>query len=321
MFCIKCGKEIKTGASFCRYCGGSQDESSDNKEERNEMDRGRKLGVPGWIVAGVFLSVAVFLICVVITGLKNNGSDSKEGKAGKTYEGRQTEPNTNANVDDGYKTDTDPEYNGSEESDISTYGSMDDTVKKEGKADIKQIYREYFYKHHCNDDIVCLADVTHDGKDEMIVVSFADSYWIEGFVYTIKDNEVVEIFEKSGAEDHAGGFFSWYLADKGEYYNLAEEYFGMWQGLGETRYDEYYLSPEGERMDCFSIKCPRNSEDTDYEGRVTDKALSDYGRSLSNALEQDYYIYANYSEVTKVYKIMETDPQNIFGEETDHWPA
>ena len=176
--------------------------------------------------------------------------------------------------------------------------------------DIKALYKAFFLNKHETEDKVCLADVTHDGIDEMIVVHRMENQDIEGYVYTVKDGQVSKIYEKRGAEVHAGGFFAWYLVYKGDYYNLSEEGFGMWQGMGEVDYTEYYLSEEGDRTDVYSMMCPSDDSEIDEAGYVKDDAFDRYVVELGK-LEDIFLIYASNTEGVKP-KRMVTNVRGVF---------
>jgi len=178
------------------------------------------------------------------------------------------------------------------------------------KEDIKALYKAFFLNKHETEDKVCLADVTHDGIDEMIVVHRMENQDIEGYVYTVKDGQVSKIYEKRGAEVHAGGFFTWYLVDKGDHWNLAEEDFSMWQGMGSVGYTEYYLSEDGDMIDVFSIGCPEDDNDVDDEGYVKSDAFSRYTTKL-NELTNVYELYAVTTEGVNA-KSKVTDYRGVF---------
>lgn len=181
--------------------------------------------------------------------------------------------------------------------------------------DVKELYKSYFLDKYSLTDLVCLADVTHDGIDDMIVIhqDNNDEYVYYGYVYTATDSSVKQIYEKSGTTSHIGGFFNWYLVEDSESWNLAEEYFEMWQGRGETGFRQYYLSNSGEETEVSRIYVPASDDEVYPEGGVTEEAMSSYSNRLGKVIENTYRMFYSYSESSAKPKEIETDPAVIFG--------
>ncbi len=118
--------------------------------------------------------------------------------------------------------------------------------------ELRNAYEEFFYSLYSDNDIVCFADVTHDGKDEMLVVHL-EEYYGYGYVYTFNESEIVELYSNGRGLDHAGGFYNWYLVRRGDNWNLVENSHGMWQGYGSLGTREYYLSDSGEVQYVYSV--------------------------------------------------------------------
>lgn len=175
------------------------------------------------------------------------------------------------------------------------------------------LYQAYFGEHYYGDDLVCLKDVTHDGTDEMIVISTEDGYIYSGCVYTVKNKKVEKIYEKGGGTDHMGGFFNWYLVKDGSYWDLAEEYFDMWQGHGEVGFRAYSLSDSGEQNMVNHIYTPENSSDYESDGTVTQAAWDAYCKKLDSAITNAYRMYDCNSNSTATPKSIETDPAVVLG--------
>ena len=204
------------------------------------------------------------------------------------------------------------------------YGQEEDSAQEEKDwqkteaSDVYSLYKEYFYNHFSDSDIVYLADVTHDGVEDMLVVNFLDEYHatVYGHVFTVLDGEVVEIYTKQGSDYHAGGFFSWYLVPvpDSDYWNLASETFGMWQGIGVVTYREYLLTNEGYAIDVSYLELDSEEEGNhDSYGMVTEAAWSAYAAELNAELADCYRIYCSSSNGSGS-KALDTNPASVFGQ-------
>lgn len=122
MFCYNCGKEIKEGSSFCKYCGanlreniadnnagivndgmGAVSSSADTGAENGQTDlrnlketAGTRLGKP-WVIPVLAGSAAVLLVGIIIGGvfLLRENSDKTEGvrsEAAEEEEKRELHP-------------------------------------------------------------------------------------------------------------------------------------------------------------------------------------------------------------------------------------
>ena len=168
----------------------------------------------------------------------------------------------------------------------------------------KKLYKDCFLNHYdTSSDLVCLKDVTHDGIDDMIVICHdAEDIVYSGIIYTIIDSSVTKIYEKQGTLQHIGNFFNWYLVENNGIWNLAEEYFKMWQGTGETGFREYYLTNSGDEIEQNLI----------YVESPDDDEFSGYIKQLDKAIENSYRIFYCYSESSATPKQIETNPKIVF---------
>ncbi len=169
----------------------------------------------------------------------------------------------------------------------------------------KEEFKKFFYDNYSNADIAFLADVTHDGLIDLIVIHKASEYSYSGHVYTVSSGKVKEIYTNGGGTDHAGGFYNWYVAERKDGWDLGEEYFGMWQGMGETNFSEYYLSEDGKRIDVDVVSVAWDGvdpvEDEDY-----DQYTQDEGQMKSDFLA----LFCSFDD----HAVMaETDPATVFG--------
>lgn len=146
---------------------------------------------------------------------------------------------------------------------------LEDWIKRElasatpslSQNEIRTKYSDYFFWHFPDTDMVCLADVTHDGVDDMIVIHFSDEMksQIDGYVYTIDENRQIQlIYSKTGSAFHTGGYFTWYIKETPSGCILASEE-GYWStGLGELTFHEYYLTQDGAVIDVYSTMVSSN---------------------------------------------------------------
>ncbi len=170
-------------------------------------------------------------------------------------------------------------------------------------------YARFFYDNYSDKDIVFLADVTHDGTDDMIVIRQEGLEDYSGHVYTISSGKVKEIYTKTGGLSHAGGIFNWYIIERDNGWDLAEEFFGMWQGMGTVAFNEYYLSENGDLKSVTGITCPADDTEVDSAGFIIEAALDRYNYKLME-MKKDYYVLFAVAESYSKPAI--TDPAKVF---------
>lgn len=176
---------------------------------------------------------------------------------------------------DGNHNDIDYKY------DNSSHGENENADNSENEKLLTEYYRENL--RDCT--LSFLADVTKDGKYELITV-YDDDMIVKGYVHYVSENNVELIYEKTGAHSHAGGFFAWYIKESGTegQYQLVEEGFGMWQGRGQLDTEVYYLDSDGEKIvtETASVK----SIDSD----ITEEAINKYDNEVSAVVGVSYDI-------------------------------
>ena len=177
----------------------------------------------------------------------------------------------------------------------------------------KDLYRNYFKSYCSMSDRVVTEDVTHDGEPEMIVVHDEGNSMYTAKVYTVKNGSVSKIFETSGGESHAAGFFNLYLY-KGEndrYYSLGQEYFDMYQGIGTCGYRVFYLSEDGKKIPVASVSTDeaRGSESQ----MITNEEMSYYRDLLRGYMVYSYTIISFYTESDIRPGEIESDPRTVLG--------
>ena len=193
--------------------------------------------------------------------------------------------------------------------DVGPGGRHQDTDNTE-KDDRKELYSLY-----SDEDMVCLADVTGDGKEELLVVHLEDPEGneITGRVYTLKGKQVEEIYSNYGSSSHAGGFYGWYLVERDGGYCLGEEGFGMWQGVGILNFTQYTLNKNGKKTVVEELILDSEEEGNhDAYGTVTEEAYFAYTDQLRAIMERSYCLYATASE-SGYGQWIETFPPVVFG--------
>lgn len=187
-------------------------------------------------------------------------------------------------------------------------------VQPDNAAARKELYRSWFSKNCSMLDRVVVEDVTHDGAPEMIVVHDEGAGEYTARVYTVKNGDVAKIYETSGGESHAGGFFNLYLY-KGESdrnYSLGQEYFRMYQGYGSTGFDAFYLTEEGRTVQVRTV----STDDVHTGGGstpVTEAEMERYRDLLRGCMVHARTIISFYTESDIVPGEIESDPKVVLG--------
>lgn len=167
-------------------------------------------------------------------------------------------------------------------------------------------YKNYFYDHFKESDYVYLADVTHDGVEDMLVVqkSSENEGCLYAWIFTIEDNGTIkEIYQERTGVDHASGFFNWFIktSDDGTA-NLGREHYGLWQGYGAEIFVESYFDNEGNEYHIKQIEV--NSDDSSSvgaDGAVTSEALRKFNEQV--------FEYKKANEFRKIYESYSSGPE------------
>lgn len=184
-----------------------------------------------------------------------------------------------------------------------------------------ELYKQFFFEHFSLKDLVCLADVTHDGIDEMIVTHIAEGYTQDvetenpscsAKIFSIINNQPTLIYEMDGGYSHVEGFFDIYLIRDGDYFNIGDEIDQMWQGLGEVRFDEYYIGENGEKKIVSSISTNDSAISHTPNGKISDEGFLTYTKLLDQKISNSYLVFSNYSESDATPMYIETDPKVVF---------
>ncbi len=183
-------------------------------------------------------------------------------------------------------------------------------------SEIKEAYNRFFYENFSfYDDQVALADVTHDGVCDMVVIHKENEGQYSGYVYTIIEGKITEIYYKYGETVHVGGFFNWFLVPREDGWNLGEESFAMWQGYGTVGFSEYYFTNGGEMQDVAGVICPQDESETDADGKVTEEAMRNYYDKLDQIKPEFYCMFSSFDEPSAM--TLNSDPFVVF----EHWPG
>lgn len=181
-------------------------------------------------------------------------------------------------------------------------------------------YKNYFYDYFKESDYAYLADVTHDGVEDMLVVqkSSENECRLYAWIFTIEDNGTIkEIYQERTGVDHASGFFNWFIktGDDGTA-NLGREYYGLWHSYGAEIFVESYFDNEGNEYPIEQIEV--NSDDPSSvgaDGAVTSEALRKFNEQVFEHKKANGFrkIYESYSSGPEyAVSSVETTPSVVF---------
>ena len=153
----------------------------------------------------------------------------------------------------------------------------------------------------CTNRTLLLADVTHDGLDELIVVEEFSEYNYLTVLKVEEDGTISWLPLGEGGSSHVNGFFGWYLTKVDDGYDLIRETFGMWQGNGTCGIDEFYLDANDEQVavENYSVSSPENET-------VSQSDMSAYRENVSSMLHDAMLIGVDWSEGDGVH--LDIDP-------------
>lgn len=163
-------------------------------------------------------------------------------------------------------------------------------------------YKVFFYNRFGRRERVIFADVTQDGRAEMLVLRKYTNGSCSGYVYTLDvSGNVTLLYSNSGGADHVSGFYGWYLKPTDNGFHLAEETFGMNNGIGTLAFEEYYLRPDGKRVSVERIYVSAEGEDPEP---VSEEALAHYKQQLNERIAYFFLIYNTATESNGKYQIL-----------------
>lgn len=232
MFCKKCGRKTEGNEKFCTECGNSFQEDPISREPTRTKKNIKMYGITLAIVVGVtvIMSTGYYFLLNNNNGHKNAASNQADTIASST---------ATCNID-------------------STNVFADDEVK--------QKYRKFFGEKYgwenkkanpCfgnapNKYNVFLADLTHDGIDEMIVLddTVDDEQAVELTVYSYCDREINKIYSNSSTKMPRDKLFGLYNDDGLIYLLVCID--DMWMNGGNVSYEVFSLSETGSKKNLTS---------------------------------------------------------------------
>ena len=85
MYCVKCGKQIDDGSTFCEFCGAKQDEMPETtKEPVQQVPIAERIKALPKNVIGIAAGVVVLIVVILIVVSVTNSASSKLNKALKS---------------------------------------------------------------------------------------------------------------------------------------------------------------------------------------------------------------------------------------------
>lgn len=189
-------------------------------------------------------------------------------------------------------------------------------VQKIDSKKVKNIYKEYFNKNYKNNEKVnvYIADVTHDGQDDMLV-SYLSNFFFTFHVYTIVGNKAQLIYE--------GGFHNnrqcvFLTSDKGSC-NIVSFYTGICTGAGSNVCEEYYITNSGEKkeINSFELYYDYRKEDFEiYKNKWSAMVEKNYGKNYSKLYQFDVTEYSM-SDFKISCKKLPNSPKEVFGDNNE----
>ena len=163
---------------------------------------------------------------------------------------------------------------------------------------VSTLYQEFFNDNfptsYAGETRSAIVDVVDNGCFDLLVVRIPDTYEeaITGYIYTLDaSNKVKLVYQKSGYEIHAMGYFEWFIQENETTpttYVLAtmDGYWGM--GLGELTFRTYYITEDGEEhtVDSVSVR----SNDYTSSGEI-DNAYNQFEIQVAEMKSRMYTLY------------------------------
>ncbi len=245
-FCGRCGRPLAYGQSTCQYCAGTE-------ESKRLFQTTKSKRTVAVIAAAAIVCVAAVLL---LPPLLSGNQQPQVSQAPQTVQKPQSEQNPPANAQ-GQESQT------------------------EHTASAKELYYAYFDQHFgwdnerdnpmllnaTNKYNVFLADLTHDGEDEMIVVdNTMDMDGVVLTVYTCKNNSVIAINTCESEFGPREKVFGLYDSAGSTYLFICSD--GMTMMGGKAYYQVVSLTPDGAYDELLSdsysvILNPETDEVTD----------------------------------------------------------
>jgi len=170
----------------------------------------------------------------------------------------------------------------------------EETVNNASFVNSDNLFERFYYDNITDHEYtnVFMADLDHDGNDEMVLVYYKDAIsqgilkWVK--VYKQYDKDIQLIYQDEGGGDHASGYFNMFLHKIGGRDYLGQSTNAMWQGYGYLTYRIFYINPVPGRMDYSEneIKIYSITAGNGSEIRITDQESIDYENKKKELLKQ-----------------------------------
>lgn len=171
--------------------------------------------------------------------------------------------------------------------------------------------KTFFYENFSPDDKVVIADVTHDGINDMIVIIQEDDWSYECILCIGSEtNEMTKMQLDRGGNFHAGGFFNIYIRQTEDgFSNLGRQSYNMWQGYGTLSFDEYYIDSAGNIVLVERIEASSPSDDIP----ISNEEYQRYESAVEQAKKQrGFYTIVQTESLEPSCPVLETDPAVVF---------
>lgn len=193
------------------------------------------------------------------------------------------------------------------------------SLSEDGRLMLK--YKHFFYSRYTNDDMVYIADITHDGVLDMLAITIVDDYRYDCTVFSCStDREIYAVYQESGGADHVGGLYNLFVCETEEgYTNLGKIGYGMWQGRGRLDFIEYY--PDADSNDLSAVQIvdymeisTDDAESVDSDGVVTDDAYQAFANRINQRLTEGGFsiVCLSFDEFGYGCPSAEVFPQKVF---------
>ncbi|MEN6636457.1 MAG: hypothetical protein ABFC56_11435 [Clostridiaceae bacterium] len=283
-FCGRCGRQLEPGLTVCRYCAGAEESRKSHPSTKSNNN------VVVIVAAAIVCIAAVLLLPRLLGGYQ----PSQSAQEPQTEQEPQNEQNLPTEA---------PEQQ----------------PRTEQSSRAKELYYAYFaenygwdnkledpvYENATNKYNVFLADLTHDGEEEMLILDNTYGKEIINLtVFTCQNDSVVAIYTAETYFDPKGCALGIYTSE-GESYLLICCY-GM-PFLSMT-YDYYYRAmsflPNGESFEIIHGELPKLYSETDE----LPEGYYDFVDEMDQIKRQSYMLF----DPRDSY-IRQSDPASVLG--------
>lgn len=283
-FCGRCGRQLEPGLTVCRYCASTEESRKSHSSTKSNNS------VMVIVAAAIVCIAAILLVPRLLGGYHQPSQFAQEPQ---TAQGPQNVQNIPTNA-----PEQQPQAEQSSNSKELYYAYFAEYFGWDNKLD------EPMLLNATNKYNVYLADLTHDGEDEMIVVDNTMS--MDGIVLTVftcTNNSVVAIHTYESAFDPREKTFGLYESGGSTYLFICCD--GMTMEGGKAYYDVVSLTSDGEHnyllSDSYSVTL--DSETTE----VSDVYYS-LLKKMDELKQQSYIVFD-----CKEDYVRQSDPATVLG--------